>query len=101
MLLPYLFQTQTAHFGVGKRNNCFKAKPYLKLQLILSLSIGATSVRMFTCKKLRYIWNIETKEFLKVKSLGPGMPTSSLHHAEAQQGLAGLSLLEQQRRYRI
>ncbi|XP_057368287.1 polyamine-transporting ATPase 13A3-like isoform X2 [Daphnia carinata] len=62
---------------------------------------NSTSVRMFTCKKLRYIWNIETKEFLKVKSLGPGMPTSSLHHAEAQQGLAGLSLLEQQRRRAI
>ncbi|XP_046445093.1 polyamine-transporting ATPase 13A3-like isoform X2 [Daphnia pulex] len=61
----------------------------------------ATSVRMFTCKKLRYIWNTETKEFLKVKSLGPGMPTSSLHHPDAQQGLAGLSILEQQRRRAI
>ncbi len=55
---------------------------------------------MFTCKKLRYLWNGMTKEFLKVKSLGPGMPTSSLHHADAQQGRAGLSVIEQQRRFR-
>ena len=56
---------------------------------------------MFTCKKLRYFWNRETKEFLKVKSLGPGMPTSSLHQSDAQQGLAGLSILEQQRRFNL
>jgi cation-transporting ATPase 13A3/4/5 len=67
----------------------------------VSNEIEATSVRMFTCKKLRYIWNTETKEFLKVKSLGPGMPTSSLHHPDAQQGLAGLSILEQQRRFNL
>ena len=36
---------------------------------------------------------------MKVKSLGPGMPTSSLHHPDAQQGLAGLPVSEQQKRY--
>lgn len=54
---------------------------------------------MFTCKKLRYVWNSTTKEFQKIKSLGPGLPTSSFHHADAQQGFAGLSILEQERRY--
>lgn len=58
----------------------------------------AVNVRMFTCKKLRYIWNTTTQEFQKVKSLGPGLPTSSLHHPEAQQGHAGLSVLEQEKR---
>ena len=54
---------------------------------------------MFTCKKLRYVWNVVTKEFVKVKSLGPGMATSLLHLPDAQQGSAGLSVFEQQRRF--
>lgn len=56
-------------------------------------------MRLFTCKKLRYVWNERSKEFFKLKSLGPGIPTSSLHCPDAQQGLAGLSLIEQQKRY--
>lgn len=56
------------------------------------------NMRLFTCKKLRYVWNERSKEFFKLKSLGPGIPTSSLHCPDAQQGLAGLSLIEQQKR---
>ena len=56
---------------------------------------------MFTCKKLRYLWDASTKKFFKVKSLGPGLPTSVFHHQDAQQGFAGLTLLEQQKRYRF
>lgn len=56
-------------------------------------------MRLFTCKKLRYIWNERSKEFFKLKSLGPGIPTSSLHFPDAQQGLAGLSVVQQQKRY--
>lgn len=57
------------------------------------------SMRMFTCKKLRYIWNEKTKMFSRVKSIGPGLPTSTLHRPDAQQGLAGLSALQQRKRY--
>jgi len=53
---------------------------------------------MFTCKKLRYVWNEKSKTFYKLKSLGPGIPTSSLHCPDAQQGLAGLSVTQQQKR---
>ena len=53
---------------------------------------------MFTCKKLRYVWNVATKEFIKVKSLGPGLPTSSLYYPDTQPGAAGLSPAEQQKR---
>lgn len=58
-------------------------------------------MRLFTCKKLRYIWNTTTKEFVKIRSLGPGMSTASMHHPEAQLGMAGLSPFEQLRRYYI
>ncbi len=95
---------QMAHFMVNELFSIFSI--FIQTNLCVnnfpvSNEIEATSVRMFTCKKLRYIWNTETKEFLKVKSLGPGMPTSSLHHPDAQQGLAGLSILEQQRRFNL
>lgn len=53
---------------------------------------------MFTCKKLRYVWNEKAKAFFKLKSLGPGIPTSLLHCPDAQQGLAGLSVTQQQKR---
>lgn len=56
------------------------------------------TIRMFTCKKLRYVWNEKTKEFFRLKSLGPGLPTSSLHCPDAQQGLAGLTVYQQQKR---
>ena len=54
---------------------------------------------MFTCKKLRYVWNEQTGQFQKIKTWGIGMPTSSLHCPDAQQGLAGLSINEQRRRW--
>lgn len=53
---------------------------------------------MFTCKKLRYIWDSNLKQFLKVKSLGPGLPTSLFNYPDAQQGFAGLSVFEQLKR---
>lgn len=55
-------------------------------------------MRMFTCKKLRYLWNERAKQFSRVKSLGPGLPTSTFHRPDAQQGLAGLSSLQQRKR---
>jgi len=58
-------------------------------------------IRMFTCKKLRYVWNEQTGQFQKIKTWGIGMPTSSLHCPDAQQGLAGLSINEQRRRRAI
>jgi len=71
---------------------------------VLSLPNGdgtfrdVSSIRMFTCKKLRYVWNATTKEFVKVTSLGPGMATSSLHNPNTQQGAAGLSVAQQRKR---
>ncbi|EFX85022.1 hypothetical protein DAPPUDRAFT_314488 [Daphnia pulex] len=56
------------------------------------------TMSMFTCKKLRYVWNEKSKAFFKLKSLGPGIPTSLLHCPDAQQGLAGLSATQQQKR---
>ena len=47
---------------------------------------------------MRYIWNEESKEFFKLKGFGLGIPTSSLHCPDAQQGLAGLSAINQQKR---
>ena len=61
--------------------------------------VDADSIRMFTCKKLRYLWDTSTNKFMKIKSLGPGLPTSIFHHPDAQQGYAGLSVFEQQKRY--
>ncbi|XP_055531150.1 polyamine-transporting ATPase 13A3 [Wyeomyia smithii] len=47
------------------------------------------SVRFFNCKKLRYIWNSESKRFLKLKGLDLDVPSVALHHNK------GLSLYEQ------
>jgi cation-transporting ATPase 13A3/4/5 len=56
---------------------------------------------MFTCKKLRYVWDANNKMFVKVKSLGPGLPTSMFNQMDAQQGFAGLTVVEQLKRYRF
>ena len=56
------------------------------------------SIRMFTCKKLRYVWDANMKMFIKVKSLGPGLPTSMFNQMDAQQGFAGLTVVEQLKR---
>ncbi|XP_058466669.1 polyamine-transporting ATPase 13A3 [Malaya genurostris] len=48
-----------------------------------------SSIRFFTCKKLRYIWNSESKRFLKLTGLDVDVPSVVLHHNK------GLSLYEQ------
>lgn len=71
--------------------------PFLKEKLFLFTD--TESVRMFTCKKLRYVWDANSKMFVKVKSLGPGLPTSMFNQMDAQQGFAGLTVVEQLKRY--
>lgn len=47
------------------------------------------SIRFFSCKKLRYIWSVETKRFVKLKGLDVEVPSVTIHHNK------GLSAYEQ------
>lgn len=47
------------------------------------------SILVFNCKKLTYVWDTERSEFLKLRGLDIGVPTSSLHQMQ------GLSAQEQ------
>ena len=60
--------------------------------------LDADNFRMFSCKKLRYLWDTKGKTFVKVKGFGPGLPTSVFHQSDAQQGFAGLTTTEQLKR---
>lgn len=56
------------------------------------------TLRVFTCKKLRYVWSDEAQRFDKLKTWGPGLPLSTLHGLDAQQGLVGLTHRQQRQR---
>ncbi|XP_055595755.1 polyamine-transporting ATPase 13A3 [Uranotaenia lowii] len=45
-----------------------------------------TSIRYFSCKKLRYIWNQETNKFVKLKGLDVEVPSVAIHQ---NKGLSG------------
>ncbi|XP_062562628.1 polyamine-transporting ATPase 13A3 [Armigeres subalbatus] len=48
-----------------------------------------SEIRFFSCKKLRYIWNKESKRFLKLTGMDVNVPSVSIHHTK------GLSVYEQ------
>uniref|UniRef100_A0A2M4CH50 Cation-transporting ATPase n=1 Tax=Anopheles darlingi TaxID=43151 RepID=A0A2M4CH50_ANODA len=49
----------------------------------------ASTMRYFSCKKLRYLWCDETKKFTKLHGLDVEVPSPAIHHAK------GLSVYEQ------
>lgn len=90
----FLYRTRMGLSEVLKELGCFR----LRSTKMLYHSTDSDGIRWFTCKKLRYIWNESAKEFVKIPSLGPGLPLMSLHRPSAQQGIGGLNGVEQLRR---
>lgn len=44
---------------------------------------GVESVRFFVCKKLRYIWDVESLSFTKLKGLDVDVPSMTIHKQQA------------------
>lgn len=40
---------------------------------------GVDTVKYFVCKKLRYIWDVETSSFTKLKGLDVNVPSMTIH----------------------
>ncbi|XP_003695012.1 probable cation-transporting ATPase 13A3 isoform X1 [Apis florea] len=66
--------------------------PRLSLHLIGGQFKQVSSIVLFHCKKLTYVWDPERSEFLKLRGLDAGVLTSTLHQMQ------GLNSLEQHMR---
>lgn len=66
--------------------------PTLSLHLIGGQFKQVSSIVLFHCKKLTYVWDPERSEFLKLRGLDAGVLTSTLHQMQ------GLNSLEQHMR---
>lgn len=71
------------HLSDGKfQRRMTKKIEFSGLYLIFLFSIfliEVESVRLFICKKLRYIWDVDTSSFVKLRGLDENVPSVTIH----------------------
>lgn len=72
------FQSESS--VVARKLNFF---PSHRITFSLSSHEGVESVRFFVCKKLRYIWDVESLSFTKLKGLDVDVPSMTIHKQQA------------------
>lgn len=75
---------QTFQLEIHLANGNFQSK-YQLVKLVnfyiikLLFVVGVESVRYFICKKLRYIWDMESQSFLRLHGLDVNVPSMTMH----------------------
>lgn len=56
--------------------------------LLVYIFLDVDTVRLFICKKLRYIWDVDSASFVKLKGLDENVPSMTIHK---QKGISDLT----------